>query len=63
MVSFVRSNVQSTVGFLRDMRRLNVALTRAKRTLIMIGHAQTLSAHPGNRSCALCACTYILHAL
>lgn len=39
----VRSNVQKTLGFLTDMRRLNVALTRAKTGLIIIGDRVTLS--------------------
>ncbi|WP_457741462.1 IGHMBP2 family helicase [Thermococcus sp.] len=46
ILSFVRSNRRGELGFLKDLRRLNVSLTRAKRKLIMIGDSSTLSAHP-----------------
>jgi superfamily I DNA and/or RNA helicase len=42
----VRSNREGEVGFLADTRRMNVALTRARRKLIVIGDSATLSAHP-----------------
>ncbi len=42
IISFVRANVHSQVGFLKDMRRLNVAMTRAKFALLMIGHTKSL---------------------
>jgi len=42
LISFVRSNDGKSVGFLNDFRRLNVAITRARRSLIMIGDSSTL---------------------
>ena len=44
--SGVRSNPARSVGFLADARRLNVAITRAKRGLVIVGDEQTLSAAP-----------------
>jgi predicted DNA helicase len=44
-ISFVRSNDKSEVGFLGDIRRTNVAMTRAKKKLIMIGDSATLGSH------------------
>jgi predicted DNA helicase len=46
IISFVRSNKQKELGFLEDMRRLNVSITRAKSKLIMVGDFSTLSVHP-----------------
>jgi ATP-dependent RNA/DNA helicase IGHMBP2 len=46
LISLVRSNVKGEIGFLSDTRRMNVAMTRAKRKLIMIGDSATLSSHP-----------------
>jgi len=45
-ISFVRSNPKSEVGFLADIRRTNVAMTRARKKLIMIGDSATLGSHP-----------------
>jgi ATP-dependent RNA/DNA helicase IGHMBP2 len=45
-ISFVRSNDRGEVGFLNDIRRTNVAMTRAKKKLIMIGDSATLGSHP-----------------
>jgi ATP-dependent RNA/DNA helicase IGHMBP2 len=44
--SMVRSNPEGEVGFLADVRRTNVALTRARRKLIVIGDSATLAHHP-----------------
>lgn len=46
VVSLVRSNDTGDIGFLRDLRRMNVAITRARMKLIIIGNAQTLTQHP-----------------
>jgi superfamily I DNA and/or RNA helicase len=45
-ISFVRSNDKGEVGFLSDIRRTNVAMTRARKRLIMIGDSATLGSHP-----------------
>lgn len=45
MISLVRSNDQGQIGFLNDLRRMNVAITRARMKLIIIGNAETLSHH------------------
>lgn len=45
-ISFVRSNYKAEVGFLADIRRTNVAMTRAKKKLIMAGDSATLGGHP-----------------
>ena len=45
VISFVRSNIDNSIGFLKDKRRLNVAMTRAKKKLIMIGNKTTLEAN------------------
>ncbi len=46
IISFVRSNSSGEIGFLKDYRRLNVSITRAKRLLIMVGNDETLSSDP-----------------
>jgi len=45
ILSLVRSNPQGEIGFLQDIRRMNVAMTRARRKLLVIGDSATLSAH------------------
>ena len=45
IISLVRSNPEEEIGFLDDVRRLNVALTRAKRKLIIVGDANTLKSN------------------
>jgi predicted DNA helicase len=46
VVSLVRSNREGQIGFLEDVRRMNVALTRARRKLIVIGDSATVTVHP-----------------
>jgi hypothetical protein len=46
VVSLVRSNPEGEIGFLSDVRRTNVALTRARRKLLVIGDSATLANHP-----------------
>jgi superfamily I DNA and/or RNA helicase len=46
VLSLVRSNPEGEIGFLADVRRTNVALTRARRKLLVIGDSATLAAHP-----------------
>lgn len=46
VISCVRSNSAGEVGFLADVRRMNVAITRARRKLIVLGDSATLSSHP-----------------
>jgi superfamily I DNA and/or RNA helicase len=46
VVSLVRSNDEGQIGFLRDLRRMNVAITRARMKLIIIGDRSTMISHP-----------------
>lgn len=46
ILSLTRSNKSGNIGFLKDLRRLNVSITRARRKLIIIGDSTTLSVHP-----------------
>jgi ATP-dependent RNA/DNA helicase IGHMBP2 len=46
VISLVRSNVEGEIGFLADVRRTNVALTRARRKLIVVGDSATLAIDP-----------------
>ena len=46
LISLVRSNEGGDIGFLRDLRRMNVAITRARMKLIILGSAQTMTSHP-----------------
>lgn len=46
LISMVRANADGQIGFLRDLRRMNVAITRARMKLIILGDAATLTRHP-----------------
>lgn len=46
VISLVRNNDGKEIGFLRDLRRMNVAITRARMKLIILGSAATMTAHP-----------------
>ena len=46
LISLVRSNDEGQIGFLRDLRRMNVAITRARMKLIILGDVATLTRHP-----------------
>lgn len=45
-ISMTRSNLESAIGFLSDIRRMNVAMTRARKKLVVIGDSATLSQFP-----------------
>ena len=46
LISLVRANDAGQIGFLRDLRRMNVAMTRARMKLFILGDAPTLTRHP-----------------
>lgn len=46
IISLVRSNERGDIGFLSDLRRMNVAITRARMKLIILGNTGTLGKHP-----------------
>ncbi len=46
LISMVRANENGEIGFLRDLRRMNVAITRARMKLIILGDVATLTRHP-----------------
>ena len=46
VISLVRSNDEGQIGFLRDLRRMNVAITRARMKVIILGNRKTLTRHP-----------------
>lgn len=46
LISLVRSNAEGEIGFLRDLRRMNVAMIRARMKLIILGDVKTLTKHP-----------------
>ena len=55
VISLVRSNDEGQIGFLRDLRRMNVAITRARMKVIILGNRKTLTRHPFYRQ----LCKYI----
>jgi superfamily I DNA and/or RNA helicase len=46
VVSLTRANAEGEVGFLADVRRMNVALTRARKKLVVVGDGATVASHP-----------------
>ena len=46
VISLVRSNADAVIGFLKDYRRMNVAITRAKERLFVIGDSSTIGQDP-----------------
>ena len=45
-ITLTRSNPQGEIGFLSDIRRMNVGMTRARRKLLLVGDSSTLGRHP-----------------
>ena len=45
-ITLTRSNPQGEIGFLSDIRRMNVGMTRARRKLLLVGDSSTLCSHP-----------------
>ncbi len=45
-ISMTRSNTEGSIGFLSDIRRMNVAMTRARKKLVVVGDSATLCQHP-----------------
>lgn len=45
-ISLVRANENGQIGFLNDLRRMNVAITRARMKLVILGDADTMTRHP-----------------
>ena len=46
LISLVRSNDEGQIGFLKDLRRMNVVMTRARMKLIILGNKNTMTKHP-----------------
>ena len=62
LISLVRSNDEGQIGFLRDLRRMNVAITRARMKLIILGDTQTMTRHPFYRKLYEYVCAMRLHS-
>ncbi|MBD0377071.1 MAG: IGHMBP2 family helicase, partial [Flavisolibacter sp.] len=45
-ISLTRSNAENSIGFLSEIRRMNVAMTRARKKLVVMGDSATLSQFP-----------------
>lgn len=45
-ITLTRSNTQGEIGFLSEVRRVNVGMTRARRKLLLVGDSYTLCRHP-----------------
>jgi superfamily I DNA and/or RNA helicase len=52
-ITLTRSNPQGEIGFLSDIRSMNVGMTRARRKLLLLGDPSTLCRHPFFGSCWL----------